>query len=199
MSLASQTSLQVGIINISFEMTSFTSSMLYETAYNIPFNWQKHLPPDIYRYHSLVWKETNAPVELHMGVVLPFVSACLGPRTKGHFLTRPTVLNLFWINVAASGVGKSITRHRFITDPLDYMIQKTAGSVPDFEISRFTRPGKDFLLHRQEIMNCHNTMLTNLQYETSARCTFQVLFIFLVHFRYLNFKFENEVFCRSLQ
>ena len=39
------------------------------------------------------------PIDLHMGVVLPFVSACLGPRTKGFFLTHPTVLNLFWINV----------------------------------------------------------------------------------------------------
>lgn len=139
-------------------MATFTSSMLYEAAYNIPFNWEKHLPAEIYRYHELVWKETNAPVELHMGVVLPFVSACLGPRTKGHFLTRPTVLNLFWINVAASGVGKSITRHRFITDPLDFMIQKTAGSVPDFEISRFTRPGILFPKYNYVLSNS-DTML----------------------------------------
>ena len=77
-----------------------------------------------------------------MGVVLPFVSSCLGARTQGLFLTRGTVLNLFWINVAASGVGKSITRHRFISEPLDYMIQNSAGCVPDFEISHFTRPGE---------------------------------------------------------
>ena len=86
--------------------STFTTSMLYETAYTIPFNWQQHLPADVYNYHSLVWKETNAPVDLHMGVVLPFVSSCLGARTQGLFLTRGTVLNLFWINVAASGVGK---------------------------------------------------------------------------------------------
>ena len=55
-----------------------------------------------------------------------------------------TVLNLFWINVAASGVGKSVTRHRFISEPLDYMIQNSTGWVPDFEISRFTRPGEYF-------------------------------------------------------
>ena len=76
-----------------------------------------------------------------MGVVLPFVSACLGLHTKGHFLTRSSVLNLFSINVAASGVGKSVTRHRFISEPLDYILQVSNGSVPDFEISHFTRPG----------------------------------------------------------
>ena len=67
--------------------TNYTSSMLYESAYNIPFHWENHLPESAFEYHSLVWKETNAPVDLHMGVVLPFVSACLGPCTKGHFLT----------------------------------------------------------------------------------------------------------------
>ena len=102
---------------------NYTSSMLYESAYNIPFHWENYLPDDIFKYHSLVWKETNAPVDLHMGVVLPFISACLGPHTKGHFLMRPSVLNLFWINVTASGVGKSVTRHRFISEPLDYRIQ----------------------------------------------------------------------------
>ena len=119
-------------------MTAFTASMLYETAYSIPFNWHHHLPPDVYNYHSLIWKETNAPIDLHMGVVLPFVSSCLRPCTKGLFLTRATVLNLFWINVAVSGVGKSVTCHRFISEPLDYMIQNSGGCVPEFEISHFT-------------------------------------------------------------
>ena len=50
------------------------------------FNWKNYLPEPIFKYHSLVWKETNAPVNLHMGVVLPFVLACLGPHTKEHFL-----------------------------------------------------------------------------------------------------------------
>ena len=121
--------------------SNFTSGMLYESAYSIPFKWSNHLPECVYKYHELVWKETNAPIELHMGVVLPFVSACLGPRTKGHFLMRPSVLNLFWINVAASGVGKSVTRHRFISEPLEYIIENSNGAVPDFQISRFTRPG----------------------------------------------------------
>ena len=112
--------------------SNFTSGMLYESAYSIPFNWMNHLPECVYKYHELVWKETNAPIELHMGVVLPFVSACLGPHTKGHFLTCPSVLNLFWINVAASGVGKSVTRHRFISEPLDNITENSNGAVQDF-------------------------------------------------------------------
>ena len=67
--------------------TNYTSSMLYESAYNIPFHWENHLLETVFKYHLLVWKETNAPVDLHMADVLPFVSACLGPHTKGHFLT----------------------------------------------------------------------------------------------------------------
>ena len=121
--------------------SNFTSGMLYESAYNIAFNWKSHLPNSVFKYHELVWKETNAPIELHMGVVLPFVSACLGPHTKGHFLTRPSVLNLFWINVAASGVGKSVTRQCFILEPLDFIIHNSNNAVPDFEISHFTCPG----------------------------------------------------------
>ena len=121
--------------------SNFTSGMLYQSAYSIPFNWRNHLTECVYKYHKLVWKETNAPIELHMGVVPPFVSACLGPCTKGHFLTCPSVLNLFWINVAASGVGKNVTRHRFISEPLEYIIENSNGAVPDFQISRFTRPG----------------------------------------------------------
>ena len=120
---------------------NFTSGMLYESAYNIAFNWKSHLPNSVFKYHELVWKETNAHIELHMGVVLPFVLACLGPRTKGHFLTCPSVLNLFWINVAVSGVGKSVTRQCFISELLDYIIYNSNNAVPDFEISRFTWPG----------------------------------------------------------
>ena len=121
--------------------SNFTSGMLYESAYNIAFNWKSHLPNSVFKYHELVWKETNVPIELHMGVVLPFVSACLGPHTKGHFLTCPSVLNLFWINVAASIVGKSVTKQHFILELLDYIIHNSNNAVPDFEISHFTRPG----------------------------------------------------------
>ena len=58
-----------------------------------------------------------------------------------NFLTCPSVLNLFWINVAASGVGKSVTRQCFILEPLDYIIHNSNNAVPDFKISHFTWPG----------------------------------------------------------
>ena len=50
-------------------------------------------------------KQTNAPVDLQMGTILPFVASCMGLKTRGHFLTTPSCLNLFWIVVAASGAG----------------------------------------------------------------------------------------------
>ena len=51
-----------------------------------------------------------------MGTVLPFVTSCVGPRTKGLFLTHPSVLNLFWLNIGASGTGKSqSTQEIYIT------------------------------------------------------------------------------------
>ena len=120
---------------------NFTSGMLYKSAYSIAFNWKSHLPNSVFKYHELIWKETNASIELHMGVVLPFVFACLGPCTKGNFLTHNSVLNLFWINVTASGVGKSVTRQCFILELLDYIIHNSNNAVPDFEISHFTWPG----------------------------------------------------------
>ena len=54
---------------------NYTSSMLYKSAYNIPFHWENYLPDDNFKYHLLVCKETNAPVDLNMGVVLSFVLA----------------------------------------------------------------------------------------------------------------------------
>ena len=84
----------------------YTAGMVYEQAYSLDFNWQKHLPEEAFKYHELLWKETNAPIDLHIGVVLPFVASCLGRKTRGHFLTRPSILNLFWINVVATASAK---------------------------------------------------------------------------------------------
>ena len=121
---------------------SYDANNLYEDAYNINFNWQKWLSPIVYKYHELVWKEFNSPVELQMGVLLPFVAACCGPRTSGLWSTEPGTLNLFWLNVAASGVGKSRARKKLISEPLEYMCQNIQDvEFPDFEVSRFTRPG----------------------------------------------------------
>ena len=98
-------------------MCDYNLERLYEDAFNISYNWKKWLPPDVYRYHELVCKEVNVPVELQMGILLPFISSVCGPLTKGHFLTRPSCLNLFWLNIAASGVGKSQTRKQMISQP----------------------------------------------------------------------------------
>ena len=85
----------------------YTKQKLYEEAFNVSYNWEKYLTEKCFNFHNLTCQETNSPISLQMGVMLPFVSACLGPSTRGCFMTRPSVLNLFWLNVAASGVGKS--------------------------------------------------------------------------------------------
>ena len=121
---------------------SYTAEKLYEEAYNIKYNWEKILPDDVLKYHNLVAQQTNAPVDLQLGTVLPFVASCMGPKTRGHFLTTPSCLNLFWIVVAASGAGKSQSRKCFITDALEYILSNGHVKMEDFEISKFTRAGK---------------------------------------------------------
>ena len=123
---------------------NYTAEKLYEEAYNINYNWEKILPADVLQYHMLVAQQSNAPVDLQMGTALPFVASCMGPKTRGHFLTTPSCLNLFWIVVAASGAGKSQSRKRFISDPLEYILSNGRVKVEDFEISKFTRAGKNF-------------------------------------------------------
>ena len=119
--------------------TSYTAEKLYEEAYNIQYNWDKILPSDVLKFLTLLSKQTNAPIDLQMGTVLPYVASCMGPKTHGHFLTTPSCLNLFWIVVAASGAGKSQSRKKFITDPLEYILNNGRVKVEDFEISKFTR------------------------------------------------------------
>ena len=57
-------------------------------------------------------------------------------------MTRPSVLNLFWLNVAASVVGKSKTRKRLVSEPLEYIFVQKDLKFEDFEVSKFTRAGK---------------------------------------------------------
>ena len=76
---------------------------------------------DVYKYHKLFELKYNPSISLQMGVLLLFVSSCLGPQTSGLWSTDPGVLNLFWINIAASGSGKSIVRNRLIAEPLDFL------------------------------------------------------------------------------
>ena len=122
--------------------TSYTAEKLYEEAYNIQYNWDKILPLDVLEFHTLVSKQTNAPVDLQMGTILPFVASCMGPKTRGHF----SCLNLFWIVVAASGAGKSQSRKRFITEPLEYILSNGRVKIEDFEISKFTRAGESIII-----------------------------------------------------
>ena len=76
-------------------MLEYASLRLYEDVYKMEFNWEKWLPRKVYEYHNLNYREVNVPVSLQMGVLLPFISSLCGPKTKGHFLTRPSCINLF--------------------------------------------------------------------------------------------------------
>ena len=100
------------------------------------------LPQHVFCFHDLFARETNSPIDLQMGTILPFVASCVGPRTKGLFLTRSSVLNLFWLNIGTSGTGKSQVHKKFMSDPLEYMLSNGQVKIPDFEISHFTRAGK---------------------------------------------------------
>ena len=118
-----------------------TAGHLYEEAFNIKYEWEKFLPKEVFKYHDLIAKECNAPVDLQMGTVLPFVASCIGPNTKGIFLMCPSCLNLFWIVVGASRAGKSQSQKHFITEPLKYVLKNGRVNIPDFEISKFTCAG----------------------------------------------------------
>ena len=127
---------------MSQQSKALTADKLYEEAYKLTVDWNKILPASVYKYHELVFQESNAPIGLQMGNILPFVASCVGPKTHGLFFTRPSCLNLFWITIAASGAGKSQSRQRFISDPLEYILQQYGNEVKDFEVSKFTRAGK---------------------------------------------------------
>lgn len=121
---------------------SYNPTKLYSDAYSNKFTWEKWLHKDIYQYHYFFRRKYNSPVELQMGVLLPFISSCLGPKTTGLWSTDPGVLNLFWMNIAASGVGKSVARSKFVAQSLEYMASKNFNlQIPDFQVSRYTRAG----------------------------------------------------------
>ena len=122
-------------------MGDYTPGQVYEDAYRNECKWEKWLPKEVYEYHSMIWREINASVDLQMGVLLPFVASVCGPKTRSSFLTQPSVINLFWINVAASGVGKSQSRKRMISHPLSFILKHMHGKLVDFEVSKYTRAG----------------------------------------------------------
>ena len=122
-------------------MAQFSANKLYEHAYKMQWNWRKWLPSEVFNYHNLIYQELNSPVELQLGVLLPFISSLCGPNTRSIFLTRPSVINLFWINVAASGVGKSQSRKCMVSEPLKFILDNSDHGLVDFEVSKYTRAG----------------------------------------------------------
>ena len=60
----------------------YTKQKLYEEAFNVNYDWEKCLPDKCFKFHNLTCMETNAPISLQMGVMLPFVSACLGQQQE---------------------------------------------------------------------------------------------------------------------
>ena len=93
--------------------TNVTADKLYEEAFSIKYAWEHMLPKEVFEYHNLIFRECNAPVDLQMGTILPFVVSCLGPNTKGLFLTRACCLNLFWILVGALGCRQKPKQEAF--------------------------------------------------------------------------------------
>ena len=118
--------------------TNVMADHLYEQAFSIKYDWGHMLPKEVFQYHDLFSKECNAPVDLQLGTILPFVASCVGPTMQGRFMTRASCLNLFWIMVGASGAGKSQSRKHFIMEPLKYVLKNGRIDIPDFEISKFT-------------------------------------------------------------
>ena len=117
---------------------------LYQDAYNIPYNWDRFLPRNIYQYHNLLYKEFNAPVPLQMGILLPFISSLAGPKVRGLWTTEANVINFYTINIAASGVGKSACRKKLISEPIKYILQNNSPTMqfPDMEVNKYTRAGR---------------------------------------------------------
>ena len=84
-------------------------------------------------------------------IKVSFIGACYGPETKAIFFTQPSVLNIFWMNIATSGVGKSQSRKRLIAEPLEYMMHDKELKIPDFEVCNFTRAGNFSLVMQNYI------------------------------------------------
>ena len=116
-----------------------------------------------------------------MGVMLPFVSACLGPTTQGSFMTRPSVLNLFWLNVAASDVGKSETRKRLVSEPLEYIFTQPDIQIGDFEVSKFTRAGE-----------LQKFKYQNISWKYSV-IKYQIFKIFKNYFLHLTYRYRGQI------
>ena len=158
-----------------YEM-SYDIDKLYYNAYSIKYNWSKWLHSEVYKYHELFGLKYNPSICLQMGVLLPFISLCLGLQTSGLWSTDPGVPNLFWINIAASGSGKSIARNKLIAETLDYMRDTNFDiTFPDFKVSRFTMAG----------INSTNISIIYVPHMYSS-----YIFQICIHFMYLRYIFK---------
>ena len=61
-----------------------------------------------------------------------------GPNNKRLFHDQAICFKPFWLNVAASGVGKSETRKGLVSEPLEYIFSQEDIKLEDFEVSKFT-------------------------------------------------------------
>ena len=62
-----------------------TANHLYEEAFNIKYEWEKFLPKEVFKYHNLIAKECNAPVDLEMGTILWLWPVALVQTLKVYF------------------------------------------------------------------------------------------------------------------
>ena len=121
-------------------MATTYSDQIYQNAFSIEYMWNHYLPKFVHNFHDLMYREFNTPVSLQMGMLLPFIASLCGPKTRGKWTTRESVINFFTINVASSGCGKTACRTHLISDPLEYIMQNV-NQFPDMEVNKFTRAG----------------------------------------------------------
>ena len=48
---------------MSQDNVNFTADHLYEEAFNIKYKWEKFQPKEVFKYHDLIAKECNAPID----------------------------------------------------------------------------------------------------------------------------------------
>ena len=122
---------------MSQEDQAYSVEKLYEESFQIEFNWKEILPQHVFHFHDLFARETNSSIDLQMGTILPFVASCVGPHTKGLFLTRPSVLNLFWpISVLVELAKAKSTRNLYrIHWSICYLMDKSKFLTLKYHIS----------------------------------------------------------------
>ena len=100
-------------------MFDYNSGRLYEDAFNISYKWKEWLPLDVYRYHELICKEVNAPVQLQMTFYCHLYHQFVDPYKRAIF--DETFLLKFILAEYSSIMSRKITdkeMHDFTTTPI---------------------------------------------------------------------------------